>query len=120
MQTHRRPPRGEQPLTQTAAILLITVARSRSGIWSEPLDDLRDSWRGARSPGWSAIYSALIRLTDSALIEYDPTTRRARITVAGSQRAHREAQRLARKGIVVKSSRNLEGKGGGTPSAAAS
>jgi hypothetical protein len=118
MQTHRRP-RREQPLTRTASILLITVARSRIGIWSESLDDLRNSWQGARSPGWAALYSALIRLTDSDLIEYDRNTRRARITPAGIQRAHRESQRLAREGIRLTRSQ-LEGKGGDQPTAAAS
>lgn len=119
MQTHRRP-RRESPLSQTAALLLVIVARSGGGIWSEPIDELRASWAGARSPGWSALYSGLIRLTDARLLEYDPTTRRARITQAGLQRSHREAQILARKGIVVGRPARFEGKGGGTPSAAAS
>ena len=100
MQTHRRA-RGSMPLTQTASMLLVLVAYMPEGIWSESLEDLRSSWQTARTPGWSAIYSALIRLTDQQLIEFDPETRRSRITHKGRDRARREAQVLARKGIKI-------------------
>lgn len=122
MQTHRRGRRAF-PLSQSASILLVIVAGLPNGMWSESLEDLRKSWSGARTPGWSALYSALIRLTDERLIEYDPQTRRSRVTAAGRQRAHREAQLLARKGIRISRDPRpyaVDGKEGGTPSAAAS
>lgn len=100
MQTHRRA-RGPFPLSQSASILLVIVAYLPDGIWSESLEDLRSSWSTARTPGWSALYSGLIRLTDMQLIEYDPTTTRSRITAKGRDRARREAQLLARKGIKI-------------------